>query len=313
MTVLVRLLVLAVLCAPAAALAWSMGGHRVTGVMAARDLAARSPQTITAIETLMQAHPAAAVIALRVDEAGADPRARSERLFAEMAQWPDEVRSGPFRQYHRADWHTIGLPYVLPDFTAEPRAPNADNLQWALAENLRIAADPSAAAADRAVALCWIFHLLGDLHQPLHTISLFSAVFPEGDRYGSRFFVRPPAGDEAVSLHYFWDSSVIRSQKMADVLPAATHLAQTHPRTTLAEIDLRPFAGSASFKRWIDEESHPLAIAAAYREGRLAGAAERRAAPPLPADYAAGVHALGTRRTALAAYRLADLLQAVLR
>lgn len=313
MPTLARLLLLIALCAQGAAFAWSMGGHRVTGVIAARELAARAPQTIAAIETLMQAHPAAAAIALRLDETGDDPRARAERLFAEMAQWPDEVRSGPLRQYHRADWHTVEWPFVLPGFTPPaPAVPPAENLPWALARNLRIAADPAAAASERAVALCWLFHLVGDLHQPLHTLSLYSADFPAGDRYGSRFFVRPRAGDDAASLHYFWDSSVIRSQKMPDVLQAAGLLALAHPRSALAELTQRPFAGAATLDRWIEEESRPLGIAVAYRDGGLAGAAERRGAPALPPDYVATAQALGARRTALAAYRLADLLQAIL-
>jgi hypothetical protein len=30
----------------------------------------------------------------------------------------------------------------------------------------------------RAIALAWLFHLVGDVHQPLHTVQLFSREYP---------------------------------------------------------------------------------------------------------------------------------------
>ena len=37
----------------------------------------------------------------------------------------------------------------------------------------------------KAMAYCWLFHLVGDIHQPLHCTALFSAEhFPKGDRGG---------------------------------------------------------------------------------------------------------------------------------
>ncbi len=292
--------------------AWSMGGHRVTGVMAARDLAVTSPQTIATIVALMQSHPAAADFNARMRDAGAAPSAQTERLFAEMAQWPDEIRRGPFREFHRGEWHTVEIPYAVAGYTINTEPKRIDeNLLWAWRENTRIAADPAADPAARAVALCWAFHLVDDLQQPLHAISLFSAAFPAGDRYGSLFWVRPPAGDETVSLHYFWDSAVQRTQNMSEVMRAAGHLLESRPRTALVELRERPYAGEFSFERWARDESHPLAITAAYQNGTLPGAAEKALAPRLSEAYAADAHALAARRMALAAYRLADVLRAV--
>ena len=34
----------------------------------------------------------------------------------------------------------------------------------------------------KAVALAWLFHLVGDIHQPLHTAQLFTVEYPKGDR-----------------------------------------------------------------------------------------------------------------------------------
>lgn len=294
------------------ALAWSMGGHRVTGVIAARTLASTAPRVAEAIALIMQSHPAAAAFETRMNDAGSDPRARLERLFAEIAQWPDEVRGGPFKQFHRGNWHTIGLPYFVPGFfpAGEPPVP-AENMLSALRENARIAADTAASAADRAVALCWIFHLVGDLHQPLHAISLFSAEYPDGDRYGTQAWVLQPHGGDAVSLHYFWDSAIQRSQNMLEVEKTASQLGAAHQAEALDEMRSRPYTGPDSFERWTREESHRLAISDAYREGRVRGAADKKGAPRLTEDYAHNARTLAARRMALSGHRLAEVLRAI--
>ena len=311
-----RLILLAALLTGTAggnAHAWSMGGHRVTGVMAARELAVTSPPTVAAIIELMQSHPAAADFKTRMRDAGDDPQAQTERLFAEMAQWPDEIRRGPFRDFHRGEWHTVEIPYAVPGYSiAIEVKSSSENLLGVLRENVRIASDTAADPAARAVALCWIFHLVGDLQQPLHAISLFSAAFPGGDRYGTQFWVRPPAGDEIFSLHYFWDSAVQRSQNTLEVTRTAGQLPGTHPRASLEELRERPYRGADSFERWAREESHPLAITTAYRDGRLAGAADKAKAPRLSENYVADARVLAARRMALAGYRLADILRALL-
>jgi S1/P1 Nuclease len=50
-----------------------------------------------------------------------------------------------------------------------------------MVENQRIVAnenDPE----HKAIALAWPFHLVGDIHQPLHTAQLFTVDYLKGDR-----------------------------------------------------------------------------------------------------------------------------------
>jgi S1/P1 Nuclease len=42
----------------------------------------------------------------------------------------------------------------------------------------------------KAIALAWLFHLVGDIHQPLHTAQLFTTEYPQGDRGGNEICVR---------------------------------------------------------------------------------------------------------------------------
>jgi hypothetical protein len=68
----------------------------------------------------------------------------------------------------------------------------------------------------RAVALCWVCHLVGDGHQPLHTVKLLTTQFPapEGDRGGTRFYIRVREGARTISLHTFWDDLILGSERV---------------------------------------------------------------------------------------------------
>jgi hypothetical protein len=48
--------------------------------------------------------------------------------------------------------------------------------------------------------LCWLLHLVGDVHQPLHATTRVSASDPEGDDGGNGVLLDSPS-----NLHTFWD------------------------------------------------------------------------------------------------------------
>lgn len=53
------------------------------------------------------------------------------------------------------------------------REPEPINILTALASNESVVKGDNDAAR-RAIALSWLFHLVGDIHQPLHAVQLFS-------------------------------------------------------------------------------------------------------------------------------------------
>ncbi len=61
---------------------------------------------------------------------------------------------------------------------------------WAL--NYRVLSDPSTSPAEKAVAMCWVLHVAGDIRQPFNTTELFSAAYPDGDGGAGRQFVIDP-------------------------------------------------------------------------------------------------------------------------
>ncbi|HWU74619.1 MAG TPA: S1/P1 nuclease, partial [Sphingomonas sp.] len=149
------------------AFAWSNQGHMVTGAIAYDDLARTDPALIAKIEAIMADHPDKA----RFDRAlaGFSGEARTRRLFELMARWPDDARKGP---YDHPGWHYwLRLVPSQADPAKIPPAMLAMSTGEAAEAyrlNLATVRDAYAPAADRAVSLCWLFHLAGDIQQPLH-------------------------------------------------------------------------------------------------------------------------------------------------
>jgi hypothetical protein len=51
------------------------------------------------------------------------------------------------------------------------------NILTAMAENENVVKNQNDAER-KAIALAWLFHLVGDIHQPLHTAQLFTVEYP---------------------------------------------------------------------------------------------------------------------------------------
>lgn len=286
--------------APAPALAWNDQGHMATGDIAYDALAARDPQAVAAILAIMRDHPDHAAFERQL--AGLTGKARERRLFALMARWPDDTRGSP---YDRPDWH-YAVKVVSPWRFVMPLSFGDANR--AFRDNLAIARDPKARRADRAVALCWIMHLVGDQHQPLHTGHWMSSKFPKTDRAGTIAYVRWTAGGPTVQLHDFWDGVPNRpGGREAGSEALAASIEAAHPRPAGDSLGGDP---NRAFLSW-ERESWVLAKTVAYQDGALVTGKTRAEAVVLPNGYWAKAREVADLRVATAGYRLADVLALV--
>lgn len=286
--------------APAPALAWNDQGHMAVGDIAYDTLAARDPKAVAAIVAIMQGHPDRARFDKRL--AGLTGKARERRLFALMAVWPDDTRGSP---HDHPDWH-YALKLVSPSRFVLPIT--AGKAETAFREQLAIARDVTAPRAQRAIALCWLMHIVGDQHQPLHAGHWLSWDYPKSDRAGSIAFVRRDKGAPPVDMHELWDSAPNRvaasNEAGAEAIAATVQKAYPRPaRSGMAD-------PSASLKVW-ERESWVLAKDVAYQRGALARSPDKAKAPVLPAGYMAKMRGVADARVATAGYRLADVLALV--
>jgi hypothetical protein len=278
------------------ALAWNARGHHIVAAIAYQSLDSATQQAVTAA---LKHHPF-----YETTWRQAQPEGVSEGLYLFMraAVWPDDVRSGPHRaQYHQGNWHYINLPFAhveQPEMATKP--PEFPSIVTAMSHNV-MTVRHSSTPADKAIALSWLLHLVGDAHQPLHAAGFFSRAFPESDRGGNNFFVQPP-GRQPVNLHAYWDGALGSSKVLRTAVNRAIELRAAHPRESIPEV------GTMDRTRWL-LESFELAKDQAYQGGRLPGGQEGSEISPLPAEYGQQVKAVCERRAALAGYRLATLLQ----
>jgi len=171
-----------------------------------------------------------------------------------------------------------------------------ENVLDAIELNLKIFKSTDTAADQRAIALCWLIHLVGDIHQPLHTVSLFNDQFPKGDRGGNSFWIRPKG---TVKLHAYWDGLMGRSTSIQNVLNEATLIKAAQKKDDLTT-DLNPVSWS--------KESFKLAREKVYLNGVLKGSVDKENALPVPEDYGKESKRVGEQQVALAGYRLASLI-----
>lgn len=70
-----------------------------------------------------------------------------------------------------------------------------------------------APSLQKAFCIRLLFHLIGDLHQPLHTVSYFDKSHKEGDRGGNMYFLH--GNPIAKNLHAYWDNGggLLKPQK----------------------------------------------------------------------------------------------------
>jgi hypothetical protein len=184
----------------------------------------------------------------------------------QTARWADDIRSND-KQQQRPLWHYINWPFK-PDkqpASVQTREPEPVNILTAMAENERFVkneTDPER----KAIALAWLFHLVGDIHQPLHTVQLFTAEYPKGDRGGNEICVRVTEAGQTMDLHRFWDGVITSSSNLTRLRNEATTLRNREgfQRSQLTEL------ANTSFEVW-GKESYEIATKIAYRNGGRIG------------------------------------------
>ena len=236
-------------------------------------------------------------------------------MFMQAARWPDELRISD-RQYHRGPWHCINWPFKPEGQPAsvQIKDPEPVNILTALAENEGVLKNGGSDPERKAIALSWLFHLVGDIHQPLHTAQLFTVDYPKGDRGGNEICVRVTPAGQPMDLHRFWDGVITSSSNLTRLRNEATALRnrQEFQRSQLTEL------ASTGFESWA-KESFEIATKIAYQNGRLIGAPKAgnrdcttvTTTPVLSVGYVAVASRIADRRMILTGYRLADLLTRV--
>ncbi len=298
------LLAAALLLFTAPVLAWSMPGHMTTGAIAYDTLAREHPELLPQIEAIITAHPDKA----RLDAAttGLTGSARTRAQFEWLARWPDDIRvgQGTDGKWDHPAWH-YELRVVSPAKVIWPWRNGQASEAFAI--NYAVFSDPKAAAADRAVALGWLMHIVGDIQQPLHAGHWMSWQYKLTDRAGLLGHVRRTADGKPIDLHAYWDDMFdMPGAAEATSRAWAVPVAVRWPRALA--IPVAPTGTpQAQFSAWMDE-SHALARDFAYSDAFLRATSVALDAPVVSDAYRAQSMLVAQQRLAAGGYRIADTL-----
>ena len=175
----------AFIAAPCAqALAWGDDGHRIVCEIAFLEMA---PATRAEVEALIATDPQVAT-------------------FADSCTWADHPRK-------RDDEHYVNLPRDAGGLGAEA-CPLADRcVVTAVEKDVATLSSPTASEVPRLMALKFLGHFMGDIHQPLH-------VSFQDDRGGNSVDTTGICGS---NLHSAWDTCLLK--KAVGINPQAAAFA----------------------------------------------------------------------------------------
>jgi len=163
------------------AMAWGLTGHRIIAEIAQRHLSKKAAKNL---QKLIGKAP-----------------------LAFWANWPDYIKSDTTDKWKQTGpWHYVDLPGHLDkaDFIKNLEALEGKNLYTQIPEMENLLKNKNLRLEQRQIALRFLIHFIGDLHQPLHVGRDEDA---GGNKIKVTWFSSPS------NLHTLWDSQLIDYQK----------------------------------------------------------------------------------------------------
>jgi hypothetical protein len=181
--------------------AWGAQGHRLVGLIAADRL---TPAARDHVRWLLDG-----------------------QTLADVASWADTITTD---QQQTSFWHYLNIPPEAAGYDRDrdcPRQPGvsagARGDRWRDCVVDRIAyweerlADQKLDRADRATALKFLVHFIGDLHQPFHALGVGRGGNDVHVRvFGEANCSNDPARQSPCNLHSVWDSRLIGRKDLGD-------------------------------------------------------------------------------------------------
>jgi len=179
---LARLAIVLALLLPSPALAWWEYGHETVARIAWLSV---NPHTRAELNRLLRQS--------RLLDTPTCPA----RTIEEASIWPDCIKNLGDRFSYASPWHYQNVNICQPfDQVSACRDGNCVSAQ--IERNVRLLADRSLPTRERVMALAFLVHFMGDIHQPMHAGD-------HGDLGGNRVQASYGAIAGRTNLHSIWD------------------------------------------------------------------------------------------------------------
>ena len=224
------------LLAPSRAQAWHDDGHRIVGEIAERNLSSEARERVTALLADMPEHASLATAATWADQkAKLDPTFD----FAFSSHYVNVEGETSPRELHRLCLAASGC------------------VATGIAYYVEVLRSTRATRQQRAEALRFLIHFVGDIHQPLHA---GHAADKGGNEITGLELLEYTQGDETTNLHAAWDGGILAITQARAGWDWQRHAAELAKQ--IDDEDRARWAVGSSYD-WI-EESRLLAAADGY-------------------------------------------------
>jgi hypothetical protein len=272
--------------APAPALAWGSEGHVLVAAIARDRL---TPATRAKVDAI-----------LAQDKDRSTPSDMLSRSY-----WADVWRDHGHRE--TALWHFADIELDHPDFDAacfgHPASaqPSSDGpAQACVVDRVQAFAaelgDPAMAPAERILALKYVLHFMGDMHQPLH--------MADNHDHGGNCVLVNLRAPRSASLHSYWDTIVV-GELGKDAQAILNRLNGDITPERAAEWS------QGDFVSWA-KETNAVAVSVAYSFPTLPLCENDRSPVNLPKGYDDRAQAAAATQLERAGVRLAVVLEKAL-
>lgn len=306
----VSLFSVVLMCLAIPAFAWDETGHKITAYIAWQRM---TPDVRDKVFKILLAAPEDAQLSTFYMPYGSRTEdARRREFFMLAATWADIVKDKNFdtrfKKYNNANWHYFDTLWTIKDGKVEfVKGPeDGGKLMEKLADFDKVIRG-SASNPEKAIAIAWLEHLIGDIHQPLHTTGrVYNTEDTKGDQGGNLFSLTPKgtSRDKSDNLHRFWDSVIGRNMPNTsdgcevDYLdPIAQMITKAYPYSKMMNR-----IANGKFEAW-EKEGVDIATSEVYKD------VKRYETPS--ENYLKKALKIGEERMALAGYRMGDLFNEV--
>lgn len=176
---------------PTAALAWGGEGHEIVAALARGYL---TPQVREKVDQML----------------ATDQDTLTAHDMLSESNWADRYRS---EHKETGEWHYVDIELDHPDLkeacfgfpvsdSVASQGPAHDCVVNKVSEFTRELASPATPAGERLLALKFLLHFVGDMHQPLHDV--------DNHDKGGNCVLLSLGGPRQVNLHSYWDTVVVQ-------------------------------------------------------------------------------------------------------
>lgn len=290
---------------------WDDVGHKITGYIAWQRMSSQARENVIKI---LRAAPEDSQLGTFYMSYGPEPEdTRKLEYFMFVPTWADVVRDRAFdtryKKYHKGNWHYADTFWKQVNGNVETLSGFEEGGQAVtrLIEFDAVIRNASASNAEKAIAIAWMMHLGGDIHQPLHTSARVTDTEPKGDQGGNLFLLTPTgtARENQVNLHWFWDSIVGRNLPLKNNMCDRDYI-EIVAKKIIKKHSFASLSGKLNLAKYGDWQKEGFA----YNNTIVFPATLKRNEMP-SAQYRKNAFKLAESQLALAGYRLGETLNAV--